>query len=91
MKPFPRMMILIGAGAALTGCQSEEERAKAERETITSSCLQRTQSSPTMQNVDAERFCNCLADSIQAAGKGQAPDTAAMGERCEMEATRVGP
>jgi hypothetical protein len=90
MNLFPKMLILLGAGAALTACQSEEDRMKAQRETIVSTCLPRTQSSPAMQNVDAERFCNCLADGIQAAGSdGPPPDTAAMSERCEREAARL--
>lgn len=82
-----KLMVLLAAGAATTGCQSAEERTKAARETMTASCRQRTQASPTMQGVDVERFCSCVADGMLRQGAGGPPgDSVVVGERCEQQA-----
>ena len=88
MKTFAKWALLIGTGAALAGCQSEEERLMAQRDAVMSACRERTQAATTtsMQNVDVEQFCNCLADGFEAAGSSSQPDTIAIGEQCEMRA-----
>lgn len=89
MNRLAKMMVLLAAGAAVTGCQSEEERTSAARDTMIASCRERTQASPTM-NVDVDRFCNCLADGLLAQGvDGPPPDTALVGEQCQQQATRL--
>lgn len=91
MKSLANWAVLIGTGAALVGCQSETERLMAQRETALSSCRERTQASPAMQNVDVEQFCTCLADGFEAAGTAGPPDTVAIGEQCEARAQSPGP
>jgi len=92
MKTLAILMVLIGTGATLAGCQSEEERLMAQRERTLSSCRERTQAATTesMRNVDVEQFCNCLADGFEAAGPNGQPDTIAIGQQCEAQAQRPG-
>ena len=93
MKMLAILTVLIGTGATLAGCQSEEERLMAQRDTMMNSCRERTKAATTasMQNVDVEQFCNCLADGFEAAGPDAQPDTIAIGQQCEAQAQRLGP
>lgn len=90
MNPLAKLAIWIGAGAALASCQSDDERAKAQRDTIMASCRDQTRASPTLRDVDAEGFCICLADGLMAAGNdSRTLDTAAVGDRCRARAHAV--
>ena len=87
MNMLEKAAMAMITAALLSGCQSEEERTRSARDTMTASCLQRTQGSPSMQDVDPVRFCDCLADGLLAQGvDGPPPDTAAVGERCQLQA-----
>ena len=89
MRTLAKWAVLIGTGVVLAGCQSEQERLMAQRDTVMSSCRERAQASATI--ADVERFCTCLADSFEAAGTNGQPDTIAIGEQCEARAEGPGP
>lgn len=84
MKRLASLALLVTADLSLAGCQSEAERTQAARNTMMNTCLPRAQA---MAGVDANRFCNCVADRTAAEmSKGGAPDTAQIGTRCDAEA-----
>ena len=51
-------------GAALTGCQSEDEFRQRWRETAVNACVQETQRREEARALDPNRFCNCSIDKI---------------------------